>query len=50
MKEESLRDLSDEQVSGMLAYLTDQMEKSAKVINVEPIRDTDCVSVAPDQE
>jgi hypothetical protein len=50
MKESSLSDLSDAQVSQMLEYLNEQMGKNAKVINVEPVSDTDRVSAAPEEE
>jgi hypothetical protein len=45
MKEHGLKDLSDEQISQMLAYLSDELGRNAKVIegetakviNAEPI-------------
>jgi hypothetical protein len=35
VREQSIKDLSDEQISEMLTYLSEQMGKDAKVINAE---------------
>ena len=37
MKDQSINDLSDEQISEMLAYLSDQIGKDAKVIDARQV-------------
>jgi hypothetical protein len=38
VKDQSIKDLSDEQISEMLAYLSDQIGKDAKVIDARQYR------------
>jgi hypothetical protein len=47
MKDQSIKDLSDEQISEMLAYLSDQIGKNAKVIDAEV---TDCAPVGQEED
>jgi hypothetical protein len=50
MKDQSIKDLSDEQITEMLAYLSDQMGKNAKVIDAEVTDVTDLSSVSQEED
>ena len=47
MKDQSIKDLSDEQISEMLAYLSDKIGKNAKLIDAEV---TDPASVSQEED